>query len=193
METVIVGWPAGRIERMAYDRLVQRAPSSAIGSPRSISTPSGSPAMTPAERAAHHEAQPLVTELVAEHAAAVQRAEVLAFLYPTTAGVLPAVVKGWLERWMVPGVAFVFDERTNRVRPGLRNIRRIVGVATYPGGRASRWIGGDGGRRIILRALRLNTGLRTSTDWLGLHHRDTVGDAERDAFLNSIDAAAASW
>ncbi|MEZ5260048.1 MAG: NAD(P)H-dependent oxidoreductase [Ilumatobacteraceae bacterium] len=153
METVIVGWPAGRIERMAYDRLVERC--TALGhrvTAIDLHALGFSPAMTPAERAAYHEAQPLVTDLVAEHAEAVQRAEVLAFLYPTTAGVLPAVVKGWLERVMVPGVAFVFDERTNRVRPGLRNIRRIVGVATYPGGRASRWIGGDGGRRIILRA-----------------------------------------
>ena len=45
----------------------------------------------------------------------------LVFVYPTWWSGLPAILKGWLERVMVPGVGFVFDEQTGKVRPGLRS------------------------------------------------------------------------
>ena len=40
------------------------------------------------------------------------------------------MLRGWLERVLVPGVAFTFDEQ-GKVRPALSNVRRIVGVSTY--------------------------------------------------------------
>ena len=51
-----------------------------------------------------------------EHARLVQWADCLVFVYPTWWSGLPAMLKGWLERVMVPGVAFVFDEHSGKVR-----------------------------------------------------------------------------
>ena len=144
------------------------------------------PAMSPAERAAYHGEQPLIDSQTVEHAAMVQRADVLVFVYPTWWSGPPAILKGWLERVMVPGVAFRFDAR-GRVRPALTNVRRIVGISTY----GSPWtyvkLLQDGGRRMLMRALRLNCGRRTSTTWLGLYSIDTLGDAERAAFLDRVE------
>ena len=53
------------------------------------------------------------------------------FVYPTWWSGLPAVLKGWLERVMVPGVGFTFDAQSGKVQPGLRHVRRIVGISTY--------------------------------------------------------------
>ena len=53
------------------------------------------------------------------------------FVYPTWWSGLPAILKGWLERVMVPGVGFRFDERTHKVRPGLGQVRHIIGISTY--------------------------------------------------------------
>lgn len=146
------------------------------------------PAMSAAERHAYHGDDPLVDPMTAEHAALVRSSDVLVFVYPTWWSGHPAILKGWLERVLVPGVAFTFDGR-GRVRPGLTNIRRIVGISSY----GSPWTYvkalNDGGRRTLLRALRMSCGLRTSTTWMGLYSVDTAGQLEREAFLDRVEHA----
>jgi len=144
------------------------------------------PAMTMAERAAYHTEQPLLDPLTVEHAALVRHADVLAFVYPTWWSAPPAILKGWLDRVLVTGVAFRFDHR-GKVRPALTHVRHLVGVSTYGAPWAYVKVVNDGGRRMITRALRMSCGLRTPTTWLGLYSVDTLGAAERDAFLNRVE------
>ena len=110
-------------------------------------------AMSPAERQAYHGDTPLIDEQTREHARLVQWADCLVFVYPTWWSGLPAMLKGWLERVMVPGVAFVFDEGNGKVRPGLRTVRRLVGISTYGSPRWTVKMINDNGRRTITRAL----------------------------------------
>jgi putative NADPH-quinone reductase len=144
-------------------------------------------AMTAEEREAYHGDTPIIDPMIAEHAALVQRAEALVFVYPTWWGGLPAILKGWLERVMVPGVGFVLDERTNKVRPGLGQVRRLVGISTYGSPRSYVRLVNDNGRRIITRALRMSCGLRVRTSWLGLYAVDTSTPAQRQAFLARVE------
>jgi putative NADPH-quinone reductase len=117
----------------------------------------------------------------------VTAAEALVFVYPTWWSGLPAVLKGWLERVMVPGVGFRFDERTGKVRPGLGQMRHLVGISTY----GSPWsyvrFVNDNGRRIITRALRLSCGFRVRSRWLGLYAIDTSTRTERDEFAARVE------
>lgn len=142
--------------------------------------------MSADERAAYHQPEPVLDPMVAEHVELVRRAEALVFVYPTWWSSLPAVLKGWLERVMVPGVAFVFDEQ-HKVRPGLTNVRRIVGISTYGSPRHYVKAINDNGRRTLLRALRLNTGFRTRTSWLALYAVDSSTAAQRAAFLRRVE------
>jgi putative NADPH-quinone reductase len=144
-------------------------------------------AMSPEERAAYHGDEPILDPLVAQHAELVQRATLLAFVYPTWWSGLPAILKGWLERVMVPGVGFRFDERSGKVRPGLTNVRTIVGVSTYGSPRAYVRAVNDNGRRTLTRALRLSCGLRTRTRWIGMYGVDTSTDVERAEFAASVE------
>ena len=144
------------------------------------------PAMTPAERAAYDTDQPLIDPLAAEHARLVQRAQMLVFVYPTWWSGPPAILRGWLERVFVPGVAFRFDAR-GKVRPALTNVREIVGISTYGSPRRLVKLLNDGGRRMLTRALRLNCGWRTRTTWLPLYSLDTLTDAERAGFLERVE------
>lgn len=129
--------------------------------------------------------------MVRAHIELIRTAQVLVFVYPTWWGGPPAVLKGWLERVLVPGVAFRFDER-GRVRPGMTHVRRVVGISTY----GSPWLYAklvtDVGRRMIMRALRLNCGWRTTTTWLGLYSVDTAGPNDRAAFLDRVEHQMAS-
>ncbi|HUS41894.1 MAG TPA: NAD(P)H-dependent oxidoreductase [Ilumatobacteraceae bacterium] len=144
-------------------------------------------AMTAAEREAYHGDAPILDPMVAEHAALVQRADAIVFVYPTWWSGLPAILKGWLERVLVPGVGFILDERTNKVRPGLGQMRRLVGISTYGSPRSYVRLINDNGRRIVTRALRMSCGLRVRTTWLGLYAIDTSTPAQRDEFLARVE------
>jgi NAD(P)H dehydrogenase (quinone) len=142
--------------------------------------------MSPAERLAYHGDRPLLDPMAERHADIVKRAEAFVFIYPTWWSTMPAVLKGWLERVMVPGVGFVFDEH-HHVRRGLTRVRRIVGISTYGSPRIYVKAMHDNGRRIVLRALRLNTAVLTRRTWLGLYEMDTRTDEHRAAFLRRVD------
>jgi NAD(P)H dehydrogenase (quinone) len=146
-----------------------------------------SAAMTSAERRAYHGDEPILDPMVARHAALVTDAEALVFVYPTWWSGLPAILKGWLERVMVPGVGFRFDERTGKVRPGLGQVRHLVGISTYGSPRSYVRLVNDNGRRIITRALRLSCGFRVRTRWLGFYAIDTSTEAQRGDFAARVE------
>jgi len=143
-------------------------------------------AMSLDDHVAYHGDHPAIDPMVADHGALVLRAEALVFVYPTWWSSLPAILKGWLERVMVPGVAFVFNDN-GKVRPGLTNVRRIVGISTYGSPRSYVRLINDNGRRTLTRALRLNTGLRARTSWLGLYAIDSATAAQRSQFLDRVE------
>lgn len=119
------------------------------------------------------------------HVEALRTAEILVFTYPTWWSGLPAQLKGWLERVMVPGVAFRLDN--GRVRPALVGVRHIVTVSTY----GSPWSYvkaiNDNGRRTLQRALRLSTGRGTRRTHLGLYKMDVRTDTDRREFLERVE------
>ena len=69
--------------------------------------------------------------VLSTHIALLQAAEALVFVYPTWWGGPPAMVKGWLDRVWVEGVAFRRVGGSNRPRARLTNIRRLVVVTTH--------------------------------------------------------------
>ena len=144
------------------------------------------PAMTEAERRAYETDTPVIDAAVAAHAQLVRRAEALVFVYPTWWSTLPAMLKGWMERTLVMGVAFELDARTQRVHPLLTGVRTIVGVTTYGSPRRYVRVVNDNGRRTLTRSLRGCTGLRTRTRWLGMYQLDTSTAAQREQFLESV-------
>lgn len=127
-------------------------------------------------------------EVSAAHIALVRAAEQLVFVYPTWWFGVPAALKGWLERTMVPGVAFDLDQQ-GRVRGGLVALRRIVGVATYGSAPWYVHLIGDAGRRTLARTLRMSAPKpwRVRVSWLALYRLDTTTEAQRQAFLERID------
>lgn len=143
-------------------------------------------AMSAAERRAYHTSEPIVDRMVHDHAALLRWADCLVFVYPTWWSSLPAILKGWLERVMVPGVAFVFDH-AGRVRRNLTHIRRIIGISTYGSPRSYVWAINDNGRRTLTRALRLTCGWLTRTQWMGFYAIDTASAAQRERFLRKVD------
>ena len=144
------------------------------------------PAMSREERLAYETPEPILDPQVARHAELVRAAEVLVFVYPTWWAAPPAIMKGWLERVFVPGVAFDLDPDTREVRAGLRHVRRLVGITTYGSSRRYVRVLGDPGRRTIMRALRFLCSRWCRRTWLALYGMDTASADQRKRFLDHV-------
>ena len=142
--------------------------------------------MSKGEWLAYHGERPILDPMAERHAEIVKQAQALVFVYPTWWSTMPAILKGWLERVMVPGVGFVFDEKQH-VRRGLTQVRRIVGISTYGSSKLYVKAIHDNGRRTLLRALRLNTAILTRRSWMGLYELDNCTAAKRAAFLERVE------
>ena len=91
---------------------------------------------------------------VDDHCRDVEWADTLIFVYPTWWYGLPAMLKGWLDRVLLPDVAFKMpDDQNPNIRPGLLHIKRL-GVFTTCG--ASWWLTalvGSPGKRQLMRGV----------------------------------------
>ena len=90
-------------------------------------------------------------------------AEALVMQFPTWCFGMPAMLKGFCDRLLMPGVALDISDPAN-VRPTLQNIRKIVGIVTY--GRPwymAKWMG-DPPRKMVTRYLRWFTARKASVD-----------------------------
>lgn len=107
------------------------------------------------ERRAYETDEPLRTPETRAAADAFRHADAVLFAYPMVLFGAPPRLKAFLERVMVPGVAFVFNRR-QKVRPGLTNIKRIGVITTSAASRREIWHARDLGYRLFMRTLRLN-------------------------------------
>ncbi|GHE03076.1 NAD(P)H dehydrogenase [Defluviimonas sp. 20V17] len=113
------------------------------------------PVMDAAEHGAYLDA-PANRAPVAADVEALLWADTLIFIYPTWWYGLPAMLKGWLDRVLLPDVAFLMPGPGQQgIRPGLTRITRL-GVFTTCG--ASRWLTwfiGAPGKRTLMRGVAL--------------------------------------
>jgi NAD(P)H dehydrogenase (quinone) len=149
--------------------------------------------LTTEERIAYETDTPILDAYVARSAAAVKAADALLFVYPTWWFGAPAVMKGWLERVFVPGVGFSLDPKTNKVKSGLRSIRRVGAVTTYGSPKRNIFAMADGGKRLVNRCVRAMCSVRCRTTWLGLYGVDAGEQAQRKEFLLRVDRKLSSW
>lgn len=150
-------------------------------------------AMSSDERRAYESDEPIRSDQVRNHGALVSSVDAVVFVYPTWWFGVPAVMKGWFERVMVPGIGFALDPVTNKVKPGLPNIRRVAGITSYGSSRLNVLVMTDGGRRLIGRCFRMMANLRCRRTWLGLYGMDRASSDERRAFLARVETTLGKW
>ena len=124
---------------------------------------------------------------IAKHIADIKWCQAMIFVYPTWWYGLPAMLKGWLDRALVPGVAFLMPCADHPdIRPGLGHITRL-GVFTTCG--ASWWltrIVGAPGKRTLLRGLRFICAKRCKTAFAAHYLMDSSTPESRAAHLAKV-------
>ncbi|MBC8793857.1 MAG: NAD(P)H dehydrogenase [Tagaea sp. CACIAM 22H2] len=144
------------------------------------------PVLSREERLGYHEipanrgpVQPYVDRLMA--------AEGIVFVFPTWCYGLPAILKGWFDRVLLPGVSFNLGA-DGIARPALTHIKRVIGISTY--GRpwwVATFLVGNPPKKQIMRYFRLLTAGRAKMNWLAHYDMNRATDKTRSDFLAKID------
>jgi putative NADPH-quinone reductase len=146
-----------------------------------------SPTMTRDELAAYPTSTPAIDPMVIEHTRLIQECSAIVFVYPTWWSSMPAILKGWIDRTILPGVAFSVDPETLKLQPELTNVRRLIGITTFGGPRLASLVVRDNGSKIVTRSLRAICHRRCRTTWLRLFNTDSSTSAERETFLQRVE------
>jgi putative NADPH-quinone reductase len=146
-------------------------------------------AMTADERLTHKE--PGVGRDLQRHTDDLRWAELLVLVYPTWWSGFPAILKGWVDRVWVAGVAWELPDGANRIRPRLGNIRRIIAITGHGSSKLVNMAEGESGKRTVTRSMRAMCSWRTRTTWCALYGLDTSTAEQRDAFLERVERVTA--
>ena len=114
----------------------------------------------------------------------------IVLIFPTWWYGMPALMKGYLDRIWVPGVAFRFGPHRKIEAAILGHIKRFVVVTTYgsPWWWVKLWLR-DPVRMAILRGLRPLISPKCRTLWFALYGMDTNSERARTAFIARVTKA----
>ncbi|WP_225771998.1 NAD(P)H-dependent oxidoreductase [Inquilinus sp. Marseille-Q2685] len=145
------------------------------------------PILTREERLQYHDLS-ANRRPVESHVDRLLRAEALVIMAPVWNFGFPAILKGWFDRVMLPGVSFVM--RDGRAYPNLQHIRSLTAVVSYGGTRWASLLMGDPPRKLVRRWLRGLIRPWAPVRYLALYGMNRASDADRNAFLAKVVAAA---
>jgi NAD(P)H dehydrogenase (quinone) len=124
---------------------------------------------------------------VQRHADDLRWCEALVLVYPTWWSGQPAMLKGWIDRVWACGIAWELPPGTNRLRPLLHDVRRIVAITTHGSSKYVNALEGEAGKRTMTRSLRAMCSRRCRTSWIALYGVDTAPVEARTAFLDRVE------
>jgi putative NADPH-quinone reductase len=141
------------------------------------------PVLSAEERRDYHDPA-LNRRLIGPYVDRLLWAEALVLSFPIWCFGPPAILKGWFDRVLIPGVSFTLQDGV--ARPALTHIRRIAGIVTYGRPRWTALMVGDPPRRAIARYLRMITG-GARVEYHALYNMNRATDADRAGFLVRVE------
>lgn len=148
------------------------------------------PELSAGELATH--VQPGVVPELSGYADDLRWCDTLILVYPTWWSGQPAMLKGWIDRVWASGVAWELPEGANRLKPGLRNVRRIVAVTSHGSAKHMNVLQGEGGKRTLFRSLRTMCHPLTRCSWLSYYGIDAGNESRQKQFLDRLPARIAA-
>jgi NAD(P)H dehydrogenase (quinone) len=126
---------------------------------------------------------------VAPYVERLRRAEALVLVFPVWNFGFPAILKGFLDRVFLPGVSFHL--KNGLATPNLMHLRTLVAVTTYGAPRWRAVLIGDPPRKCVMRMLRVLVAPLARRRYLALYDMNRRSEADRRAYLKSVERAIA--
>ena len=117
-----------------------------------------------------------------QHIEDLQWCEALVLVYPTWWSGQPAMLKGWFDRVLMNGVAWVLPDGANRIQPLLTNVRHLIVVTTHGSSKLVNALEGESGKRTAFRSVRLMLHRRVRCEWVAMYGIDNASPLQRLKF-----------
>ncbi|MGR3434316.1 MAG: NAD(P)H-dependent oxidoreductase [Shimia sp.] len=126
---------------------------------------------------------------VERYVADLEWCDTLIFVYPTWWYGLPAMLKGWLDRVLLPDVAFLMPKAEGEViRPGLHHIETLAVFTTCGASRRLTWLVGAPGRRTLMRGVGFLMKPRARKVFAATYLMDSATPAQLTRHLDRVAA-----
>jgi NAD(P)H dehydrogenase (quinone) len=145
------------------------------------------PVMWPDERRDYHDLSKNQSK-VADYVRRLKETDALIMQFPVWSFGPPAILKGWMDRLLMPGVAFDLSN-PNVAVPMLQNLKRIAGITTYGRPWWNALFVGNPPQKHIKRYMPRFTDGKAKVDYYPLYHMNVATDEKRKAFLKKIRVA----
>jgi len=149
------------------------------------------PVMSREERLRYHDV-PANQAALAGYVERLRRADAIVFCFPTWCFGLPAMLKGFFDRLLMPGVAFDITDPAH-VKPLLTHLKRVVAVVTYGRPRWMAWYMGDPPRKMVTRYMRRLTANRARVDFHACYHMNVATQPRLARFRQQVGEAMARF
>lgn len=150
------------------------------------------PCLSQTERRGYFD-MPYDTSAIADIVARLQSADGLVLVFPQWWFNFPAILKGFFDRILAPGVAFTHDAAGGRIVPELTNIRLLYALTTTG---SPRWLVhfymGNPVRRLLKRGIANFCSKKLVFRMLSLHDMDRAKEARRKRHLERVRRALAA-
>jgi len=143
------------------------------------------PVLSRQERLDYHDLRVNTTH-VAGYVDRLRRAEALVLCFPIWSFGPPAILKGFFDRILIPGVAFSLNDQGD-IKANLQQIRKLAGIVTYGQTRLASVFMGDPPRKYISRALKWCGHPRASVTYLAHYNMNKSTDQTRGRFLDRVE------
>lgn len=136
---------------------------------------------------ANHLAPPDTKPAIADYAANLLWCNALVLVYPTWWSGQPAMLKGWIDRVWVRGIAYDLNDDSSVIQPRLQHIKQVVAITTHGSTKMINAIQGECGKRVITRSLRVLCNRWARARWVAMYGLDHAGPRRRERFLERVD------
>lgn len=146
------------------------------------------PRLSPLEREAYYQPEPLRLPDVDPLIERLVWSEGLVFCFPHWWFDVPAILKGYFDRVLLPGIAFIPDPASGRVRPALRDLRKVAVITSF----GSPWwlvelYMRNPTRRILRKGILAGCARRIVFRYLAHYDMDRSTLASRASFLRRVE------
>jgi NAD(P)H dehydrogenase (quinone) len=128
-------------------------------------------------------------DLVRRYTEDLKSVNAIVLIYPTWWNGMPAILKGYIERVWLPGIAFNINPHGGVTFDNLPNVYRFVVITTYG---SAWWINslllGNPGKKMVMRGLARQFRPYCKRIWIALYDLDRATPKKRVAFLNKVKA-----
>ncbi|MFI5013150.1 MAG: NAD(P)H-dependent oxidoreductase [Hyphomicrobiales bacterium] len=145
------------------------------------------PVMSEEERRRYHDTSKNQIGIEA-YVARLRAAEALVLQFPTWCFGPPAMLKGFLDKVLAPGVSFDISDPSN-VKPLLGNLKLVAGIVTYGRDRLRAIAMGDPPRKLVMRYLPRSATVKARARYHALYHMNVASEARRKGFIADVRKA----